>query len=210
MRDPDDHRDLGDHIAQQPKDALQVRPTRSQLLARMPAGWRQPAVGLLGFVLGVAAVGGALLARQALPDPSPFRADEHAVELILFNATPPRTPERGSESEKSPLRVDSALLLSGLQPSTVAKIGTTAGQGLGVRAPDLPVTISPTDRFQSIDLEIIVRECKGATRWTPGDRPFVITWRDEYGTLHTDRAGDFDRSLGRSLIRYIDAVCGSA
>lgn len=190
VRDPDDHRGPDDHEGPQP-----------------PTPRRLAAVGLLGFVLGVAATGGAVLARQALPEPPRLQVDEHAVELVLFEATPSGPTANGRDSERSPLQVDSAVLLSGLQASTVSSIGTTASQGLSIRAPDLPVTVSPTGRFQSLDLEIVVRDCEAATRWTPGDRPFLITWRDENGRSHTDRAGDFDRSMARSLTRHIDAAC---
>jgi hypothetical protein len=69
------------------------------------------------------------------------------------------------------------------------------------------VTVSPSDRFQSVDLRIVVRDCEAAARWTAGDRPFTIRWRDEYGEAHLDRAGDFDRSTAISLTRHIDAVC---
>jgi hypothetical protein len=146
---------------------------------------------------------------QARPAPPPFRADEHAVELMLFEAVPPRTHPSGGESEISPLQVDSAFLLSGAVTSTVLTI-SNPDHSLDVRAPALPVTVSPTARFQSVNLKIIVRDCKAATRWTPVDRPFIITWRDEYGKRHLDRAGDFDKSMATSLIRYIDAVCGNA
>ena len=125
---------------------------------------------------------------------------------MLFEAVPPQPT--GSKTEVSPLQVDSAFLLSGGLTSTVSTI-STLDPSLDVRAPALPVTVSPTARFQSVKLKIIVRDCKAATRWAPVDRPFTITWRDEYGMEHLDQAGDFDRSMARSLIRYIDAVCGN-
>lgn len=145
---------------------------------------------------------------QARPAPPPVHADEHAVELMLFEAVPPRRHPSGWVSEISPLQVDSAFLLSGALTSTVLEIDNP-DHGLDVRAPALPVTVSPTARFQSVDLKIVVRDCKAATRWTPVDRPFTITWRDERGGEHLDRAGDFDRSMASSLVRYIDAVCGN-
>jgi len=58
-----------------------------------------------------------------------------------------------------------------------------------------------------LDLQVIVGDCKAATRWTPKDRPFTIAWRDEYGREHLDRAGDFDRAMATALIRHINAVC---
>ncbi len=201
VREPDDH------TAQQPTETLQVGPSRPTLFQKVPTEWRQHAVAFLAFVLGVAAGGGAVLWRQARPAPPPFRVDEHAVELILFKAVPPRTHPRGWESEISPMQVNSALLLSGAVTSTVLTINNP-DHSLDVRAPALPLTVSPTARFQSVNLKIMVRDCKAATRWTPVDRPFTITWRDEYGMGHLDRAGDFDRSIASSLIRYIDAVCG--
>jgi hypothetical protein len=132
--------------------------------------------------------------------------DEHAVELLLFRAVPPRTHPRGSAFRISPLEVDSTLLLSGAVTSTVLRI-SNPDDSLDVRAPALPVTVSPAARFQPLDLKINVRDCNAATRWTPVDRPFTITWRDEYGKVHLDRAGDIDRSIAGSLVRYIDAVC---
>jgi hypothetical protein len=166
------------------------------------------------LVLGVAAGAGAVLAWQdppapPQPVPPPFRIDEHAVELMLFEVVPPRTHPSRWASENSPLQVDSAVFLSGAVTSTVLEVNNL-GRGLDVRAPALPVRVSPTARFQSVNLEIIVRDCKAASRWTPADRPFTITWRDEHGRRHLDRAGDFDRSMASSMINYIDAVCGIA
>jgi len=133
---------------------------------------------------------------QDQPEPDPVRVDEHAVELVLFDVVP------GS----SPLQVGGALLLSGGVTSTVLEMGALE-RGLEVRARDLPVTVSSTDRFRSVNLAIIVRDCESATRWVPGDRPFTVRWRDEFGEVHLDRAGDFDRSLASSLVRYVDAAC---
>jgi hypothetical protein len=179
------------------------------LFQKVPTQWRRHALAFRAFVLGVAAGGGAAMWWQAPPAPAPFRADEHAVELLLFEAVPPRTLPREWESKNSPLRVDSAFLLSGAVTSTVLTI-SNADQSFDVRVPALPVTVSPTARFQLVKLEIIVRDCKAATRWAPADRPFTIAWRDEYGKRHLDRAGDFDKSMTSSLIHYIDALCGNA
>ncbi len=147
-----------------------------------------------------------MLWTRGQPAPPPIQADEHAVELVLFEAEPPRTYPSGRESDIAPLQVDGALLLSGLVTSTVLGIGVLDGS-LDVRARALPVTVSPTGRYQSVNLKISVRDCKAATGWTPGDRPFSLRWRDEYGQAHFDKAGDFGRSLASSLSRYIDAVC---
>jgi hypothetical protein len=105
-----------------------------------------------------------------------------------------------------PLRIDGAVLLSGLVTSTVLAI-STPGDSLVVRAQALPVTVSPSDRFQSISLDIFVRDCKAASRWRPVDRPFGIAWRDAYGRAHQDRAGDFDESIADQLTSYIEAAC---
>ena len=199
MRDPDDD------TAQQPTETLQVGPSRPPSFQKVPTKWRPHAVAFLAFVLGVAAGAGAVLWWQARPAPSPFRPDEHAVELMLFEAVPPRTHPTGWETDNSPLHVNGALLLSGAVTSTV--LGIDSPDSLDVRAPALPLTVSPTGRYQSVTLQIIVRDCEAALRWTPGDRPFTITWRDEYGRVHEDRAGDFDRSIAVSLVRYIDAMC---
>ncbi len=140
------------------------------------------------------------------PEPAPFRADEHAVELVLLETDPPRTPRTGAESEASPLHVDGALLLSGVVASTVLTIDTP-GRGLVVRIRALPVTVTPTARLRPVRLRIAVRDCEVASRWTPADRPFTITWRDEYDQEHTDRAGDFGMAMAVSLKRYVEAVC---
>jgi len=195
-----------DGAAQHPTETLQVGPSRPSLFEKVPTKWRQPAVAFLAFVLGVVAGGGAVLWSQTQPAPPPLRADEHAVELVLFEALPLRTHPRGRASETRPLQVDGALLLSGGVTSTVLGIGAL-DRRLGVRAAALPVTVSPTARFQSVSLKILVRDCKAATRWRPGDRPFTVRWRDEYGKAHLDRAGDFGWSMAKSLIRYIGAVC---
>ena len=204
MRDPEDD------TAPRPTETLQVGPSRPPLFQKIPTKWRQHAMVFLACVLGVAAGGSAVLwwpARSAPPPlqaPPPFQVDEHAVELLIFEAVLPQTHPT-ARSEISPLHVDSVLLLSGDVTSTVLTINGPAG--LDVRAPALPATVSPSGRYQSVNLKIIVRDCRAAARWTPVDRPFDITWRDEYGKEHLDRAGDFDGSMANSLIRYIDAVC---
>lgn len=202
--------DPGDHTAQQP-ETLRAGPSRPSLLQKVPARWRQPAALVLVLALGVAIGAGAVVGWQDPHRPAPpeFHADEHAVELLLFEVAPLRTRSGGSESEDGRLEVDSAVVLSGAVTSTVLGV-QILDRSLDVRIPALPVTISPTARFQSVQLEIIIRDCTAATRWTPDDRPFTITWRDEHGKSHLDRAGDFDRSMARSLTRHIDAVCGKA
>lgn len=171
-------------------------------------------VVLVAFALGLAAGSGALLWWQERPatppptDPVDRRAvvDEHAIELVLFDAAPPRRKPEGAGSGYRPLRVDGAVLLSGLLASTVLRIETPA-RGLRVRAPALPVRVTPTARFQPADLRLTVRDCDAATRWTPTDRPFIVEWRDERGLEHVDRAGDFDRAVADGLTRYVEAVC---
>lgn len=200
-------RDQDDDIALQPAETLESGPARPSLFSRVAFPWRQPVAALLAFMLGVAACAGTVLWWQGRPEPPPFRADRHDVALILFEAEPLRTPASGRYAENRPLQVGSAVLLSGPLTSTILRIGSPTSLGLGVRAPALPVTVSPARRFRSVSLQIIVRDCRSATRWTPRDRPFTIRWRDEYGKLHDDRAGDFDGSLARALLRYIAAVC---
>ncbi len=192
-------RDPGDPTGQQSTETLQVRPSRSPLFRRVPTRWSQPAVVLLAFVLGVATGGGAALWQQARPSPHPvhsLRVDEHAVELILFEAERPRTSSSGHGSVIRWLQVESAVLLSGLVTPTVLKIDHP-GLAFDVRAPALPVTVRPATRLRSLDLKVIVRDCRAASQWTPGDRPFTITWRDEHGRTHLDMAGDFDTSTAQ-------------
>lgn len=200
MQDPDEG------VAQQPRETLQVGPSRPSLFDKVLTKWHHPALAFLAFVVGVTAGAGAVLWSQAQPAPPPIRADEHAVELVLFEALPPRMSPSGRESDIGPLQVDGALLLSGWVTSTVLGIGAL-DRSLDVRAPALPVTVSPTGRFQSVNLKIRVQDCGAASRWIPGDRPFTVRWRDEYGRAHLDRAGDFGRPVANSLIRYIDAKC---
>lgn len=198
VQDPD-----GGGAQQQPADRLKVGPARPSLFEKVPVRWRSRAGAALAFLLGVAACG-AVVWWQARPSPTPVRADEHAVELVLFEAVPPRTDP--GESAPSPLQVYGALLLSGRVTSTVVEVGALT-RSLQVRVPELPVTVSPTRRFHAVNLTIIVRDCKAATRWAPGDRPFTVRWRDRYGEMHLDKAGDFDRSMAESLLRHIAAVC---
>ena len=181
-------------------------PARPSWFEKVPVRWRSPAGVVLAFLVGVGACG-AVVWWQARPSPPPVRADEHAVELVLFEAVPPRTDP--GEADPSPLHVDGALLLSGRVTSTVVEIGALT-RSLQVRVPDLPATVSPTRRFHAVNLTIIVRDCRAATRWVPGDRPFTVRWRDDYGEMHLDKAGDFDRSMAVSLVRHIDAVCDSS
>ena len=203
MRDPDDH------TAQQPAETLQAGPLRPPFFQKIPPRWRRHTVALFALVLGIAAGGGAALWWQTEPAPAPpQQVDEHAVELVLFEAVPPETQPSGEASDVRVLRVDSAFLLSGVVASTVLTIDGP-DQSLDVRAPALPVTVSPDARYQAVSLAIIVRDCKVATRWTPYARPFTITWRDEYGKEHLDSAGDFDRSMTDSLTRHIDAACAN-
>lgn len=182
-------------------------PARPSLFEKVPVRWRSPAGAVLAFFLGVAACG-AVMWWQARPSPPPVRVDEHAVELVLFEAaTPPADPgER--ESDPGPLQVDGALLLSGRVTSTVVEIGAVT-RSLQVRVPELPATVSPTRRYHAVTLAIIVGDCEAATRWVPGDRPFTVRWRDDDGEMHLDKAGDFDRSMAVSLVRHIDAVCAA-
>jgi hypothetical protein len=203
VRDPDDGTTEGT------TERLEAGPSRPPLLAPVPATWRRRAAAPAALVLGVALGVGTVLWWQAQPTPPTpprFRGDEHAVELILFEAVPSETMPRGAGSRTS-LRFDGALLLSGQITSTVFSI-ELLGQSFDVRAPRLPLTVSPSDRFRSISLRVSVRDCERAIRWEqPGNRPFVIMWRDEFDRTHTDRAGDFGSSTGNALIRHIHAVC---
>jgi hypothetical protein len=200
--------DPEDDTAQQPTERLEVGRSRPSLLEKLPARWRPHAWALLAFVLGIAVGAGAMLWRQDRPETRPSRVDEHDVELMLFDAVAPPTGPTGWASG-GPLRVKGALLLSGAVTSTVSRIDPP-DPGLDVLAPALPVTVSPADRFQPVSLKIIVRDCTAASRWTPGDRPFTIIWRDEYGKEHLDRGGDFGRSMANALVRYIEAVCDNS
>jgi hypothetical protein len=180
-------------------ETLQSGPSRPPVWERVPAKRRALAVVLVALVLGVVVGAGVTVWRQSEPEPATFRPDEHAVELVLFQELPSHSSERS-------LHVDGALLLAGLVTSTVVAI-SASGSGLGVRISSLPVTVSPTRRFQEVALAVVVRDCKAAMAWTPRARPFVIAWRDEYGREHMDRAGDFGPSMAESLTRHIDAAC---
>ena len=190
----------------EPTETLEAGSDRSSAWDRLAPRWRRRVVVLLAFVLGVAAGVGALVWRQAGPEPRPPRVDEHDVELVLFRALP--TGGRPSERAR-PLTIEGAILLSGLVTSTIVSI-TASGDGLGVRVSALPVTVSPTARLREVALQLTVRDCKAAARWAPSDRPFTISWRDELGQEHLDRAGDLGRSVSGSITRYIQAVCDTS
>lgn len=199
MREPVDGR------APQPAETLQVGPSRPPLSERVPDRWRLPLVVGVSLLLGAVAGAGAVLWSQAdPPERAPFRGDEHAVELVLLEVAPGR-PGTGSTSAPT-LHLGAGLLLSGVVTSTVLSIDPP-GDWLEVRAPALPVTVSPSGRFRSLDLELVIGDCEPATGWTPRDRSFTLTWRDEHARLHLDRAGDFDKTLGRALARHVDAAC---
>ena len=202
-----DVHDPDDGGVQQPTETLQSGPVRPAVWERIPARWRHHAASSIAFLVGVTAGVGAVVWRQPGPEPAPFRNDEHAVELVLFQEVPARSHPSGREPPVGPLHVDSALLLSGLVTSTIVAI-TASSSGLDVRVPALPVTVSPTGRLHEVALKVAVRDCEAAMRWVPGDRPFVITWRDEYGRVHMDRAGDFGLSIADSFTQYINDVCG--
>ena len=203
VHDPEDGGGL------EPSETLEGGSGRPPAWERISPRWRLRVVSLLVFVLGVAAGVSAVVWRQTGPEPGPSRGDEHAVELVLFQALPTGSSPSGREPRVHPLYIDGAILLSGLVTSTIVSI-TASGIGLNVRVPALPVTVSPTARLHELALRITVRECKAAARWTPRERPFAVSWRDEYGQVHLDRAGDFGPSVAESMSRYIHAVCDKA
>ncbi len=206
--------DPGDDTVHQPTETLRAGPTRPPLLEKVPLSWRRRALAPLAFVLGVALGAAAALWWQGRPESTPsrpaappFRVDEHAIELLLFQAEPPTTRPGVRKPGVRPLQVDSALLLTGAVTSSVSTIGTIDGS-LDVLAPALPVTVSPSGRLQPVRLRIVVRDCRtAARRWVSGDRRFTLTWRDEFGKSHLDRAGDFGRPVATALTRYVDSVC---
>lgn len=169
------------------------RPSRSLVLAL--------AALVVGVVAGALAVLGWQQDERSTPAPArAARGDEHDVELLLYEVVP---AGRGRA-----LRVHGGLLQSGGATSTVVSMGSLDG-GLEILAPRLPVTVSPTARYRTVTLTFLVGDCRTATGWTPGERPFTLTWRDEYGDTHLDRGGDFDPSVGTAIVRYVDAACGT-
>lgn len=197
MRDPDDR-------AQGPTETLQVRPSRSTLVDEVPATWRQRAAPVVALVVGLVIGGGAALWWHDDPEPTTLPPHEHTVELLILGAEPNSSSQ---DSEVATLQLDGAVFLSGALTSTVVRIENAADSGVVVRAPALPVTVSSERRFRSIDISLVVRDCGAAARWTPADRPFIISWRDEYEREHSDQAGDFDREMNAYLSRYLDAAC---
>jgi hypothetical protein len=61
--------------------------------------------------------------------------------------------------------------------------------------------------FERIRMKISARDCGLAAEWTPSAQPFILTWQDDHGAIHTDTGGDHDASMELALIRYFDAVC---
>ncbi len=172
----------------------------------MSPQWRQRAAVPVALVLGIVA-GAAGAAWWQSPQPtSPPRVDEHAVELALFEVVPLGKRPARREARPSAIRLAGGFLLSGAVRSTVLTI-SSPDDALDVSAPALPVTVSPAARFRSVELRIVVRDCEVAGRWSPTDRPFTVTWRDEHGEEHRDRAGDVDRALAEVLVRHIEAMC---
>jgi hypothetical protein len=189
-------------------DRLHVGPSRPAWFEKAPLhpSFRQTALALLLLAIGTA-IGGAVASWwHPPPEPRPTHVDEHAIELVLFDAVSPVLRPQDQETDVGPLRVDGGLLLTGGVAVTVLEIGAP-DPGLEVRAPALPASVSPSARFQTLSLRIDVRDCTSASRWTPGGRPFTISWRDEYGRSHLDKAGDSEPSMATSLTQYISAVC---
>ena len=188
MGDPDDG-----------TETVQAGPARPPLLPPLPDRWRGRLTTVAACAFGLVLGGAAVLWWRDEPTPAPrVRADEHDVELVLFEVRSPTGTAR-------PLRVDGAVLLSGTVASTVTGIETSGG--IDVLAPELPVTVAPKDRFRTVGLRVSVTDCERARRWEPSDRPFTITWQDEFDREHTDRAGDLSEETGDALRRYVDAVC---
>lgn len=200
------------HSEPDPSETLRGGPARAPLLEGVQARWRLPVVAVLAFALGAGGAGALIV---GLPAPSPPTQnpsgesgsfDEHDVELILFQASRARPRGGRSASRGRAVHLESAVFLSGGLTSTLLTIEALE-PSLDIRASALPVTISPSNRYQLIVLEIIVRDCAAATQWTPSDRPFFITWRDELEKEHLDRAGEFNRTTATSLTRQVETTC---
>lgn len=181
------------------RETLEAGPSRPPLLPPVPAAWRRRAVAPVFFVLGVAAGAGTALGwpsdgeEQATPRTPP---DTHDVELVLVEAAP--RPEE--------LVVAGGILLSGTSTAVVVRVEAPT-PGIEVRVAALPVTVTPTDRYAPVRLRIRVRDCASAARWEPSDRPFTITWKDEQGRGHIDRAGDFGEATRSALRGFLVGAC---
>lgn len=194
-------------------ETLQVGPDRPPLWQRVPDRWRQTAVVLLALALGMLL--GAVVTHTWREDPAPaprephepVRTHEHDVELVVLGAVLPErvTPERATR----PLRLRAAVLLSGNEPSEVVDIDSLDGS-LVVSVEGLPFTVSPSDRLHAVALEVVPRDCAAARRWPPDARPFAVTWQDQDGVEHTDRAGDHQPAAARAVRRYAKAACAGS
>ncbi|UPK75598.1 hypothetical protein MU582_02870 [Nocardioidaceae bacterium SCSIO 66511] len=158
------------------------------------------------LILGAAAGVGAVLWLEDEPKPDAHVPHEHAVELVLLGQSASRVTQTAEPPIRGVVAVDAAVLLSGAVTSTVTDI-KNLDRRLAVRAEGLPLTVSPADRFQLVDLEVKVRDCTAASNDESLDLPFTIAWRDEYGREHTDSAGDMNGAIRRELTGFIDQAC---
>lgn len=200
------------HCEPEVSETLRGGPARPPLFERIPVRRRLPLVAVLAFALGAGGAGALVVGRQATSPPvqnsssEPGSFDEHDVELILFQASRARPRGGSSQSRGRVVHLESAVFLSGGLTSTILTVEALE-PSLDIRASALPVTISPSNRYQLIALEIIIRDCEAANEWTPADRPFFITWRDELGKEHLDRAGEFNPTTATSLTREVNNAC---
>lgn len=204
------------------RETLQGGPPRAPLFDRLTPAWRYRGVIAMALVLGFITGGGAVLWWKDRPADqlrSPPLAEElqssppvaeNSVRLGLSGVAPrARSNAENGTFDARPLRIDGALLHSrGTGTATVTRIYRPGG-GLVIRVRALPVTLSVNHSFERVRLQITPGDCALATQWTPSALPFMLTWQDDRGEVHTQLGGDHDASMESSLTSYLDAACGN-
>lgn len=132
------------------------------------------------------------------------------MRLVLSKAVAPTRPDDPEDLGVAALRIDGVLLHSrGTGSATLTRIHRPGGS-LAIRVPALPARLSVNDSYERVRLQLRPRDCELATQWTPSSQPFTLTWTDDRGGIHEDLGGDHDASMEITMIRYLNAACGSS
>jgi len=197
-------------------ETLQGGPTRTPLLDRLTPAWRHRGVILTAFAFGVISGGGAIgwwnddPPPKEVRAPSPSAAAGNEVRLVLSGIVAPAQPNDRNDIGAAPLRIDGVLLHGrGTGSATVTRIHRP-GESLAIRVPALPIRLSANHSYERIRLQILPRDCRLATQWTPSSQPFTLTWEDDHGDVHVNIGGDHDASMELTLIGYLEAACGNS
>lgn len=164
------------------------------------------AVFVAGCVAGGSAVGWWQGAGQELPPPT--AAADTSVELVLTGvAAHSRADGTQGVAADGALWLDGLLLhVGGRGTATMTRIHRP-GRALRVGVPEIPVTLTPDEASQRIQIRVVPRDCALATIWTPSAQPFTVTWQGPDGTTSSEPGGAHNPSLELTLIQAMDAAC---